>query len=214
PPERDLEWSEQGVEGCYRFVNRVWRLVAGVADVVRGAPEPAPRGWHGVHREVRRVLHQTVRRVTEDIGQRFNFNTAISAIMELVNALYQYRERVPEVEQHPALWREAAEKLCLLLAPFAPHLAEELWELTGHRESVHLQAWPEYDPEALEEDEKLIVVQVNGRVRDRVLVPAALTGDALERHILEQPRVRAWLAGKEVRRVVTVPDKLVNIVVG
>jgi leucyl-tRNA synthetase len=214
PPERDLEWSEQGVEGCYRFVNRVWRLVVGVADLVRGAPENPPAGLRGVHREVRRILHQTVKKVTEDIEQRFNFNTAISAVMELVNALYQYRERVPEMEQDPALWREAVEKLCLLLAPFAPHLAEELWELTGHRESVHRRSWPDYDPAALVEEEKLIVVQVNGRVRDRVLVPASLNGEALERHILEQPRVRAWLAGKEVRRVVTVPDKLVNIVVG
>ncbi|MGQ9533071.1 MAG: leucine--tRNA ligase [Desulfotomaculales bacterium] len=214
PPERDLEWSEQGVEGCYRFVNRVWRLVVGVADLVRGAPENPPAGLRGVHREVRRILHQTVKKVTEDIEQRFNFNTAISAVMELVNTLYQYRERVPEVEQHPALWREAVEKLCLLLAPFAPHLAEELWERTGHHQSVHLQSWPDYDPAALVEEEKIIVVQVNGRVRDRVLVPASLTGEALERHILEQPRVRSWLAGKEIRRVVTVPDKLVNIVVG
>jgi leucyl-tRNA synthetase len=213
PPERDLEWSEQGVEGCYRFVNRVWRLVVGVADLVREAPAELPTGWHGVHREVRRILHQTVKKVTEDIEQRFNFNTAISAVMELVNALYQYRERVPEVEQHPALWREAVEKLCLLLAPFAPHLAEELWERTGHHQSVHLQSWPDYDPAALVEEEKIIVVQVNGRVRDRVLVPASLTGEALERYILEQPRVRSWLAGKEIRRVVTVPDKLVNIVV-
>ncbi len=212
PPEKDLEWSDQGVEGCYRFLNRVWRLVTAVAPEIAGAPSRPSGRLVGVNREMHRLTHQAVKKVTEDIEKRFNFNTAISAIMELVNALYQYRE-VPETDRDPAVMREAVEHLLLLLAPFAPHIAEELWEAIGHRESIHRQPWPAYDQEALVEDEITIVVQVNGRVRERVLVPAGISTEEMKEVVLAQPRVRQLLEGKEVLKIIPVPGKLVNIVV-
>lgn len=212
PPERDLEWSDQGVEGCYRFLNRVWRLVASVHRSIKDAPS-VPRGeLVGVNREMRRITHQTIKKVTEDISQRFNFNTAVSAIMELVNALYQYKE-VPETDRDPAVLRESVELLLLLLAPFAPHITEELWEAIGHTESIHRQSWPDYDRKAIVEDEITIVVQINGKVRDRVVVPADITPEAMKETVLAQPRVQELTKGKNVVKVVTVPKKLVNIVV-
>jgi len=212
PPERDLEWSDQGVEGCYRFLNRVWRLVAPLADVVRQAPAAAPGSLAGVNREMRRATHSTIKKVTEDIGNRFNFNTAISAIMELVNTLYQYRE-IPEADREPAALREAIETLLVLLAPFAPHIAEELWEITGHTASVHRQPWPAYDPLAIVEDEITVVVQINGRVRDRILVPAGISPAEMQEKALKEERIQKLIGGKEIVKVIPVPGKLVNIVV-
>jgi len=212
PPERDLEWSDQGVEGCYRFLNRVWRLVAAVHDYIKDAP-PVPEGnLVGVNREMRRITHQTIKKVTEDIAQRFNFNTAVSAIMEQVNALYQYKE-VPESDRDPAVLRESIESLLVLLAPFAPHITEELWAAVGHTESIHKQPWPDYDREAIVEDEITIVVQINGKVRDRMLVPADITPEAMKEAVLAQPKVQDLTKGKNVVKVIPVPKKLVNIVV-
>ncbi|HHW43902.1 MAG TPA: leucine--tRNA ligase [Desulfotomaculum sp.] len=212
PPERDLEWSDQGVEGCYRFLNRVWRLVASVAGELKGAPSRPAGKVVGVNREMRRLTHLTIKKVTEDIGNRFNFNTAVSAIMELVNGLYQYKE-LPATDREPAVLREAVEHLLILLAPFAPHITEELWEVTGHRESIHKQPWPEYDPEAIVEEEITIVVQINGRVRERVVVPADITPARMQEVVLAQPRVQKLVEGKKIVKTIPVPGKLVNIVV-
>ncbi len=192
PPEKDLEWSDAGVEGAHRFLNRVWRLVLR-GPVGSGEPDP----------EVRRALHLAIKKVTEDIEERFNFNTAISAIMELVNTLYR-AERVTE---------EALETLVLLLAPFAPHLTEELWHRMGKEGSVHTQAWPKYDPEAIIADVVEVVVQVNGKVRDHIQVPAGATRDDLAARALASDRVQSFIAGKEIVKTVVVPDKLVNLVV-
>jgi leucyl-tRNA synthetase len=211
PPERDLEWSDQGVEGCYRFLNRLWRLVAAYADAVRrdgGTPavnSPADR-------ELWRLLHATIKKVTEDIEQRFNFNTAISAIMELVNGCYRYQDTVPAEEQNLPLMGEALRKLVTMLAPFAPHIAEELWQGLGGRESVHLEFWPSYDPAALVEEAVTLVVQVNGKVRDRVQVPAGLSEEEIKELVLKRDRVAGLLAGQQVVKVIVVPDKLVNVV--
>ena len=213
PPERDLEWSDQGVEGCSRFLNRVWRLVASLAKELPAAPQKPARNLTGVNREMRRLTHQTIKKVTEDIAHRFNFNTAVSAIMELVNGLYQYRE-VPAGDRDPAVMKEAVESLLLLLAPFAPFIAEELWQGTGHRGSIHRQKWPEYDPAALVEDEVTIVVQINGRVRDRVVVPQGIPADEMVACVLAQPRVKRLTEGKRIKKVIPVPGKLVNIVAG
>ncbi|MCL6635335.1 MAG: leucine--tRNA ligase [Peptococcaceae bacterium] len=213
PPERDLEWSDQGVEGCYRFLNRLWRLVAELSPELAAAPERPQSGLAGVNREMRRLTHRTIKKVTEDIANRFNFNTAVSAIMELVNGLYQFKE-VPAADRDPAVLREAVEALLLLLAPFAPFITEELWEATGHRESIHRQRWPEYDPEALVEDEITVVVQVNGRVRDRVMLPKGLPSEEMVARVLALPRVRQFTEGKKIEKIVPVPDKLVNIVIG
>ncbi|MGQ9754573.1 MAG: leucine--tRNA ligase [Desulfotomaculales bacterium] len=212
PPERDLEWSDQGVEGCYRFLQRVWRLVNAVADEVKDAPA-APAKAAGVNLEMRRLVHRTVYRVTRDIEERFGFNTAISAIMELVNGMYQFVDRVPVVDRDPAVTRETVEKLLLLLAPFAPFIAEELWERTGHADSIHKQAWPAYEETLLEEEQVTIVVQINGRVRDRMVVPADLSPEDMQQVVLGQPRVQKLIAGKKIVKIVPVPKKLVNIVV-
>ncbi|SFR08304.1 leucine--tRNA ligase [Desulfoscipio geothermicus] len=212
PPERDLEWSDQGVEGCYRFLNRVWRLVAPLGDTPAGAPLPGNAKLAGVNKDMRRVTHQAIKKVTEDVGNRFNFNTAVSAIMELVNAMYQYRE-VPECDRDAGVLREAVDALLLLLAPFAPHITEELWAVTGHEGSIHAMPWPAYDPEAIVEDEITIVVQINGKVRDRMLVPAGMEPDAMQELVMQQERVQQLIGDKKVLKVIPVPGKLVNIVV-
>ncbi len=212
PPEKDLEWSDQGVEGCYRFLNRVWRLVADYCHSVRevdsyiegSALSPSDR-------ELRYRTHYTIKKVTEDIDKRFNFNTAISAIMELVNDLYHYKENE---KQNLSVVKEALEALVLVLAPFAPHIAEELWRAIGHQDSVHLQPWPEYDEDALIRDEIEIVVQVNGKVRERVMVPSSAGPEEMKSAAMSLDRIQEMIAGKAVRKVIAVPGKLVNIVVG
>ncbi|MDI6906680.1 MAG: leucine--tRNA ligase [Thermoanaerobacterales bacterium] len=213
PPERDLEWSDQGVEGCYRFIQRVWRLVLPLTDTVRKAPREPRTGLVGVNRALRHLTHRTIARVTEDVETRFNFNTAISAIMEMVNGLYHYRERVPESDRDPAALREAVESLLLLLAPFAPFITEELWERCGHTDSIHRQPWPEFDPGLLVEDTVTIVVQINGKVRERLVVPADATGEQMSELALAQPRIQSLIGDRKVVKVIPVPQKLVNIVV-
>jgi leucyl-tRNA synthetase len=209
PPERDLEWSDQGVEGAFRFLNRVWRLVAAYIDGLNEggrveAVSPADK-------EMRRITHFTVKKVTEDINQRFNFNTAISAIMELVNALYLYRDK--NLMRNSAVEAEAINALIVLLAPFAPHIAEELWQAVGYEDSVHKQPWPEFDPAALVQDEIEIVVQINGKVKDRLMVPAGMDKAAMEKFAVEQDKIKGLIEGKTIVKVVGVPKKLVNIVV-
>lgn len=209
PPERDLEWSEQGVEGSYRFLNRVWRLVAHYAPVFTGNSQ-VKMELDDAAKTLRRATHHTIKRVTEDISTRFNFNTAISAIMELVNACYAYKDHP---QQNNAVVQEAIQTLIMLLSPFAPHIAEELWQEVGKEGSVHLQTWPAFDPEALVQDEVTVVVQINGKVRDRVNVLAGLEAKALEEKALQEPRVQQYLAGKQVVKVICIPGKLVNIVI-
>jgi len=209
PPERDLEWSDQGVEGAFRFLNRVWRLVAAYVD---GLDESGRvEAMSPADKEMRRVTHFTVKKVTEDINLRFNFNTAISAIMELVNALYLYRDK--NLQRNSAVEAEAINNLVILLAPFAPHIAEELWQAAGYMDSVHKQPWPRYDPAALAQDELEIVVQINGKVKDRLTVPADMGKEAMEQFAMEQDKIKALIAGKTIVKVVGVPKKLVNIVV-
>lgn len=216
PPERDLEWSDRTVEGCHRFLNRVWRLVNAAAGEIKNA-SPLDGGSSkvvGVHKELRRVTHNTIKKVTEDVEKRFNFNTAISAIMELVNATSQYYDKIPAVDRDPAVLREAVEAVIVLLAPFAPFISEEMWERTGHEESVHLQPWPDYDSGAVVEDEITIVVQVNGKVRERVTAPAGMARDEMRDYVLGQPEVQKLVVDKKVNKVIVVPDKLINIVAG
>ena len=210
PPEKDLDWSYEGLEGMYRFLGRVWRLVGEVSaekPVASGDPDAAAT-------RLRRETHRAIRRVGEDI-ERFQFNTALSAVMELVNAANDYRRDVAAGQRHAGVQREAARTVTLLMAPYAPHLAEELWrEVLGERGSVHSQAWPEYDAEAAKAEELEIPVQVNGKVRDRLIVAADIEPAELERLALESQKVRAHVADKEVRKVVVVPGKLVSVVAG
>lgn len=211
PPERDLEWSDQGVEGSYRFLNRVWRIVTNFATQVEaGAVEQSVAELTKEEKQLRRVLHLTIRKVTEDIGERFNFNTAISAIMELVNEFYTFKD---QQTVNNGLIREVVMALIKLLAPFAPHMTEELWHTIIKEGSVHKAAWPECDAAAMVLDEVEIVLQINGKVRDKIVVAAALGREELETAALEQPRVQALLEGRQIVKVICVPKKLVNIVV-
>jgi leucyl-tRNA synthetase len=213
PPEKDLEWSDQGVEGAFRFLNRVWRFFQANRPTLDGVrPEPTDLSAPG--RAFRRTVHETIRRVTTDI-EEFRFNTAISALHELVNAMHAFAteslDRASAAER-ASLLAEGLETLVLLLAPFAPHLAEELWEQLGHRDSVFRASWPAADPAALERDAVQVVVQVDGRVRTRLVVPSEIAEDRLRTEALADEKVRPWLEAREVARVVVVPGRLVNIV--
>ena len=212
PPERDLEWSDQGVEGAARFLGRLWRIVHHFADAVVGAPASYDAASLDANeKELRRALHATIRKVTDDVADRFNFNTAISSIMELVNAMHAYRDAAETVQ--PALLRETVEALLRLLAPFAPHIAEEIWQQLERSGSIHQQAWPKWDAEAIKTDSVEIVVQINGKVRDKLTVPSELSSAELEKVALQQEKVQQLVEGKTVVKVIAVPNKLVNIVV-
>ena len=209
PVDRDLDWSDQGVEGAYRFLGRVWRILGQFAETIKGAPTSYDAATLSTEEaELRRVLHATIKKVTEDVRDRFMFNTAISSIMELVNALYAFQDK----ELTPGLAHETASALVRMLAPFAPHITAELWaELFGG--NVHAETWPQYDAVALVQDEVEIVLQINGKVRDRVKVATGLDRAALEQLAAELPRAKELTAGKTIVKVVCVPGKLVNIVV-
>ena len=214
PPERDLEWSDQGVEGCYRFLNRVWRIVNDFKDTCANCGSDYDNtSLSEQDKQLRFVVHNTIKRVTSDIEERFNFNTAISAIMELVNALYQYKEKVDSAQQNKSVVGEAISNLLLLLAPFAPHITEELWDLTAHEGSIHEQPWPVYDSQALVQDQVEIVVQVNGRIRDKIMVAADASQQEIEDMVLSLPRIQGHIGDKKVAKVIVVPKRLVNIVV-
>ncbi|NLF80147.1 MAG: class I tRNA ligase family protein, partial [Clostridia bacterium] len=209
PPERDLEWNDTAVEGCSRFLNRIWRIFIAVADL-GGQDEQMPAELNEADKNLRRVAHGTVKKVGDDIAARFQFNTAISAIMETVNALDDYLE---SAAPKPAVANETAELLNRLIAPFAPHIAEELWQQRGHTGSIHRQSWPEYDEQALEQDTVEIVVQLNGKIRARIVTPAALGKNELTALIQDDARFSEWCDGKEPFKMIAIPGTLVNIVV-
>ena len=210
PVERDLEWSDQGVEGAFRFLNRVWRIVAHFEDAIKeGIDDYDHSTLTAEEKSLRRTLHQTIKKVTEDVGERFMFNTAISAVMELVNAFYAFQEKAV----HPGLVRELSFALVKMLAPFAPHITEELWSRMEGKGSVHDARWPKFDRAAIVEDEVEIVLQINGKVRDKLTVPANIEPQEMEKLALAQPKVVELTAGKTVGKVICVPKKLVNIVV-
>ena len=213
PPERDLEWSDQGVEGSFRFLNRIWRLVTESYQEVMNNDLGAEDTLSGQDKELRYVLHNTIKRVTTDIGERFNFNTAISAIMELVNATYDYLEKNRDGNLNRGILKEAITNMMIMLAPFSPHIASELWELVGMEGSVHDQKWPKWDPEALIKDEIEIVVQVNGKLRGRLTISAEATREEMEEIALGHEKIKESIAGKNIVKVIAVPKKLVNIVV-
>lgn len=202
PVERDLDWSDDGVQGSFRFLNRVWRILNIFSDAIAaGTDSPTP--LTAEETALRRTLHKTIKKVTEDIRDRFAFNTAISALMELVNAMHAFQDK----PLNPSLARELARNLLLMLAPFVPHIAAELWSKFFDGD-VHKQSWCTFDPAAIVDETVEIVIQLNGKIRDRVNVNINLTRSELE----QLPRVRELTAGKNVVKIITVPNKLINIV--
>jgi leucyl-tRNA synthetase len=209
PPEKELEWSDAGVEGSYRFLNRVYRLVNGLADTISAAPE-GYRAETPADLELDFAMNRAIKKVTSDIDGRFGFNTAISSVMEFVNALYKYKEGP---RTNAGLLRAAAVNLILILSPFTPHICEEMWRLTGHETSIYGARWPDFDEAALKRDRAEIVVQINGKVKERIEVESGLGGDELIAAARADERVRRLLADKDVLKLIAVPGKLLNIVV-
>ena len=212
PPERELEWSDQGVEGSFRFLNRIWRIVqAFEAVLAQKVTEYDHSNLSEAEKDLRRVLHSSIKKVTNDIETRFNFNTAISTMMELVNALYAYKEAAKE--PNAGLIYEAISDLIKMMSPFVPHITEELWRgAIDANSSVHEQSWPECDEEALKVDNVEIVLQVNGKVRGRLTVPAEATKEELEKIAMADANVQAHIGDATIRKVICVPGRLVNIV--
>ena len=211
PPERDLEWSDQGVEGAYRFLNRVWRQVLEYSDKIRGVE--IPRSFTTLSPEARAMrykTHYTIKKVSEDIEERFNFNTAISAIMELSNALNGFKNYA---EDNLPVVKEAVEAMLILLSPFSPHICEELWQACGYSRSIYLTPWPTYEQEALKQDEVEIVLQISGKVRDRLIVPADASEEALREIALNNEKIKELTKDKNIVKIIIVPGKLVNVVV-
>jgi len=208
PVDRDLDWSDQGVEGSYRFLGRVWRIVnAYFGHSKAGITGDLTKDEVALRRE----LHRAIKKITGDLDGKFNFNTAISAIMELVNAMYQHNEKAEKVNS--ALATELVEGLILLLAPFTPHITEELWHGIGKEDSVHDQNWPVYEESALVVEEVEIPVQVNGKIRDKFIAPMNAANDTVQEMALALPRVQEFTDGKQVVKVIVIPNKLVNVVV-
>ncbi|MBS3969620.1 MAG: leucine--tRNA ligase [Clostridia bacterium] len=212
PPERDLEWSDQGVEGCFRFLNRVWRLVYvyhNHLDEITGPPIIDNKA----DKDIYHALNVSVKKVTDDINERFNFNTAISSIMELINSLYHYKDNVAFTQQNLPLIKETLNKLTLLLAPFAPHIAEELWQVLGNHGSVHSQKWPDYEAAALVQDEVTIVIQINGKVRGKLTLPVGTSEEQVREAVANDEKISKHLDGKDLVKFIYIKEKLVNIVV-
>jgi leucyl-tRNA synthetase len=207
PPERDLEWSDQGVEGMSRFLGRLWRLVHAVVPRL-AAPGRAPSLDTDVDRDLHRLSHHTIRRVTDDVVERLHFNTAIAAVMELVSAA-----AAAAATAHPATLRETIDAILLLLAPFVPHVASELWEASGHADDLAAAAWPSADPAALARATVELPVQINGKVRARVTLPVDASSDDVLEAALADPRVQAQLGGRSVRKHVFVPGRMLSLVV-
>jgi leucyl-tRNA synthetase len=210
PPDRDLDWQEQGVEGCYRFLGRVFRFVTKYAAVQgsasAGEVSPEARG-------IQRKMHQTIAKITHDFDGRWHFNTCIAAIMEFVNELYAAEEAIASGKISPALVREAMKNLVLLLAPFAPYLSAELWTQLGERDSLLKHPWPNFEPELVKADEVEMAVQVNGKLRGRITVAADASEDVVREAALSDEKVKAAIEGKQIVKVIVVTGKLVNIVV-
>jgi leucyl-tRNA synthetase len=209
PPEKELEWSDTGVEGSYRFLSRVYRLVHELSDTIKDATDSYVVET-SQDRELNYVLNTTIKKVTDDLGNRFNFNTAISAIMVLVNELYRYKS---ESVLNKELLRYAIKCLILILSPFTPHICEEMWQHIGHDSTLYNERWPEYDEAALVRDETEIAIQINGKVKERIMVTSGLSKDEFLEEALKNDTVKALLDGKNVIKIIPVPDKLLNIVV-
>ncbi|GBE36754.1 leucine--tRNA ligase [bacterium BMS3Bbin07] len=216
PPDKDLEWSDRGIEGAYRFLNRIWTLVNRDAEKIKAAKsrevslihnnlQPATR-----NSQLFRKTHQTIKKVTTDIEKRLQFNTAIASMMELFNEVSAF---TPETDNDWAVLRFSIKNILLMLSPFTPHLTEELWEVIGERRSILEHDWPEWDEEAAREEEIELVIQVNGKLRAKTMAPAGLDDERIKEMALGEPKIKKLLEGRMVRKVIVVKGRLVNIVV-
>ncbi len=217
PPVKDLDWSDQGVEGGSRFLKRAWRLFQELGSATQGIEGSPDKIKNPTLKELRRKTHITIKRVTEDIQNRIQFNTAIAAIMEFVNHLYQFKEWYENQEnpgrEYKQCLREALESLVLVLAPFAPHIAAELGSVLNPEIDIEKVSWPEFDPELIRAEEVVIVVQVNGKVRQKFSVPENIDEETLKTRILEDEKIKEWTKDKIPKKIIVVPKKLVNVVV-
>ncbi|MBD0265380.1 MAG: class I tRNA ligase family protein, partial [Tolypothrix sp. Co-bin9] len=207
PPEKDLEWEDADVEGQFRFLNRVWRLVTSVNN--KDARNRVTTGEVSkAEKELRRAIHTAIKEVTEDLEGDYQFNTAISELMKLSNAL------ADATCKDSPIYAEGIQTLVMLLAPFAPHITDELWHLLGNSDSIHTQPWLKFDPAALVADEITLVIQVMGKTRGSIQVPAQADKAALEKYARESEIAQRYIEGKEIKKVIVVPGKLVNFVIG
>jgi len=210
PPEKDMDWSDKGIEGAYRFLKRLWRLVADTKDKIISALPPVgepPKPLEGLKRKT----HQTIKKVTEDIEARFRFNTAIAAMMELVNEIYKIKDNIDQPEETPVL-KEAIESLIIMLSPFVPHIADELWETTGHEEMLLKHPWPGYNPKWAKETTVTIAVQVNGKVRAKIPMPKDTQKSDAKALALREQNVKRFIKDSPIKKVIYVPDRIINII--
>jgi len=214
PPEKEFAWSEEGLEGCFRFILRIWNLFEENADLFSDQAELAQgKVDEGSYNRLLKKLHQTIKKVTEDIEVRFHLNTAISALMELVNTVRKEKDILRQSQKGRELLGQSLENLTLLISPFAPHVAEELWARTGHKTLVAESPWPGHDPELAKEELITIIIQVNGKLRDKFEAPVDTDEETLKEQALGLPRIKEILAGKQPKKVVCVKNKLVSLVV-
>ncbi len=215
PPERDFDWSDTGIEGAYRFLNRIWRLFAEEQEhlsAVRACSSLDVQADTPLAREVRLKEHATVKKAGEDIGNRYQFNTAIAAVMELVNTLYLSKDELSRTENGRAVLSSAVATVLTLLSPMTPHLCEELWQTLGHTSPIGEEPWPVWSPEALKRDMLTIVIQINGKLRGKIEIPASADKETVEKMALAEQNIARHLEGLSVRKVVVIPGKLVNVV--
>lgn len=215
PPEKDLDWNEEGVEGSFRFLKRVWTKVCEWTETgpVKASALPSFEKMSEDEKKLYRKMHQTIKKVTQDIEDSYHFNTCISAIMELVNEIYFF-DSDPSNESRKSILAEALKIVVILLSPFCPHVCEELWECLGQKGSVGEISWPIYDEKALQEDTLEIVIQINGKVRSRLSVSSSIVQADLEREVLQDEKIRKFIGTGSVRKFIHVPKKLVNLIVG
>lgn len=206
PPERDLDWNDTAVEGAYRFLNRVWRAVEDLKDYKDGDMS----NLTDADKKLRLAVNSSIKKVTEDCN-RFSFNTAISSVMEMVNAIYNYKEKTDAY--NGAVVKEAIDSLILLLYPFVPHITSELWEISGHTQDISTYEWPKFDESALVVDEVEVVVQINGKIRDKIMISPDLTPQQMQEIALSNNKIKELIDGKEIVKCIAVPKKLINIVV-
>jgi leucyl-tRNA synthetase len=210
PPEQSLEWSDSGVEGASRFLKRLWKQVVSHAENPVPFDKPETVEWSVQQRTLRRQIHETIAKVSDDIGRRMTFNTAIAATMELLNHLSRVDETDPQTR---SLIQEGLETVVTLLSPIVPHITQALWQILGHQGLILDTSWPTVDPQALTRDQIELVVQVNGKLRGRIQVATDADSTTIETAALQEPNVQRFIAGKTVKKIVVVPGKLVSVVV-